>query len=91
MRIEQLETAKREGIPLRITTAGGERFTVTTPERLIIMPNYGAAFVITDDDLVHVVPFMTMTSLTYLPKNPGDVDVMKTLDEGPPKPPRKKK
>ena len=68
MRIEQLETAKREGMPLQITTAGGEKFRVSLPERLIIMPNYGAAFVITDDDLVHVVPFLTMTSLTYLPK-----------------------
>jgi hypothetical protein len=68
MRIEQIETAKREGMPLQITTAGGEKFRVQNPEHLIIMPKYGAVFLITDDELVHVVPLLTMTSLTYLPK-----------------------
>lgn len=66
MRIEQIETALNEGIPFEITTAAGDKFRVTDRSRLWIARERGAAVMMTDDELVHIVPFLTMTSLTYL-------------------------
>lgn len=66
MGIEQIQTAIHEGIPFEIETAAGCRFTVTSPERIVVVPGRGAIVLVTEDDLVHVIPFLTMTSLTYL-------------------------
>lgn len=71
MRINQIEAALNEGVPFEITTAAGDRFRVTDKSRLWIARERGAAVVMTDDELVHIIPFLTMTSLTYLkPQKP---------------------
>jgi len=66
MRIDQIQTALNEGTPFEITTAAGDKFRVSDKSRLWISPARGAAVLMTDDELVHIVPFLTMTSLTYL-------------------------
>ena len=71
MRIDQIETALVEGVPFEITTAAGDKFRVTDKSRLWIARERGAAAVMTDDELVHIIPFVTMTSLTDLkPRKP---------------------
>ena len=71
MRIEQIETALNEGVPFEITTAARDRFRVNDKSRLWIARQRGAVFVMTDDELVHVITFLTMTSLNYLkPQKP---------------------
>jgi hypothetical protein len=71
MRIEQIETALREDVPFEIATASGEKFQVTAKEKVIVADKRGAIVLMTDDDLVHVIPFLTMTSLTYLRPKSG--------------------
>lgn len=66
MRIEEIRAAMNEGIPFEIETAAGRKFVVTDRERIIIAPGRGAAIILTEDELVHIVPFLTMTSLAYL-------------------------
>jgi hypothetical protein len=66
MRIEQLQTAIREEIPFEIATASGDKFRVTDRNKVIIAEGRGAMVLVTDDDLVDVIPFLTMTNLTYL-------------------------
>jgi hypothetical protein len=71
MRIDQIETALREGVPFEITTAAGDKFRVNDQSRLWVARERGAVVIMTDDELVHIVPFLTMTSLTYLRPGPG--------------------
>ena len=69
MRVEQIETALKEGLPFEIATAGGDKFRVNEANQVAFVRHGGAVSIVTDDDLVHVVPFLTMTSLTYLKEN----------------------
>ncbi|MBM3840969.1 MAG: hypothetical protein FJ398_24040 [Verrucomicrobia bacterium] len=66
MRVEQIKTALREGLPFEITTAAGDKFMVNQAHQLAFVETGGAVSVVTDDGLVHVIPLLTMTSLTYL-------------------------
>jgi hypothetical protein len=66
MRIDQIQTALKEGVPFEIATAAGDKFRVNDAAHLWIAPERGAVVLMTDDELVHIIPFLTMTSLTYL-------------------------
>ena len=66
MRIEQISLALREGLPFEITTAAGDKFRVRHAHQLAFAQGAGAVSVVTDDGLVHIVPLLTMTGITYL-------------------------
>ncbi len=71
MRIDQIRLALQEEIPFEIATAAGDKFRVEDRENLAIREQSGAVSLITEDGLVHVIPLLIMTSLTYLRKNPS--------------------
>jgi hypothetical protein len=61
-----LETAIREGIPFAINMADGRQYEVRSRERVILA---GARIVLVDEkDIPHMLPLLTMTGVTYLPK-----------------------
>lgn len=64
-----LETAVREGIPFVIKMADGEKYEVHARDRIIV----GVARVVLmdDRDIPHVLPMLTMTGVSYLPKENG--------------------
>lgn len=66
MTIEEIKTARDEGIPFEIETAAGRKFIVTDSHNIIISGGRKSAFILSDDDLVHAVPLLTITSLAYL-------------------------
>jgi hypothetical protein len=68
MRIEQIKVALKEGLPFEIATAAGDKFRVNESHQLAFVENSGAVSVVTEDGLVHVVPLLTMTSISYLAK-----------------------
>jgi ribosomal protein S4E len=61
-----LETAIREGIPFAINMADGRQYEVRSRERIFL----GKTWLIHVDerDLPHVLPLLTMTGVSYLPK-----------------------
>jgi len=69
MRIEQLNLALREGLPFEIATAAGDKFRVHHAHQLAFAEGAGAVFIVTDDGLGHIIPLLTMTSITYLNPN----------------------
>ncbi len=61
-----LETAIREGIPFAINMADGRQYEVRSRERIILSKTY---LVLVDaGELPHVLPLLTMTGVSYLPK-----------------------
>ena len=61
-----LETAICEGIPFAINMADGRQYEVRARERVILA---GTRIVLVDErDIPHVLPLLTMTGVTYLPK-----------------------
>ena len=66
----QIELAVREGLPFSITMADGKSYVVRHPLQLGLGKTF--AVVVTDDDLAHILPLLTMTGLTYLGKEPGE-------------------
>ncbi len=65
-----IETAMREGIPFAINVADGRRYEVRGEHRIAL----GATRVVVldDRDLPHVLPLLTMTGVSYLPKENGE-------------------
>jgi hypothetical protein len=59
-----LLTAIREGLPFLISTADGRQYTVKESYEIALAATN--AYVVAEDGLAHVLPFLTMTGLTYL-------------------------
>lgn len=64
-----IETALREGIPFAINMADGKSYQVR--EALKIAIGRTRVVVLDDRDLPHVLPMLTMTGVSYLPKENG--------------------
>lgn len=61
-----LEAAAREGLPFVIKMADGEQYRVSSRERIIISNT--RVVVMDDNDIAHVLPLLTMTGVSYLPR-----------------------
>ena len=68
---DTIETAVREGIPFVINMADGKSYEVREQYKIAL----GAARVVVLDerDLPHILPMLTMTGISYLPKGNGSV------------------
>ena len=64
---DQIQMAIKEGIPFEIKMADGARYRIR--ERYQVAVGRTSVVVIDDKDLVHVLPMLTMTGITYLKKN----------------------
>jgi len=64
-----LETAVREGIPFVIKMADGEKYEVRASDRIIV--GLARVVVMDDRDIPHVLPMLTMTGVSYLPRENG--------------------
>jgi hypothetical protein len=64
-----LETAVREGIPFRISMADGKEYVVSDEFKIAL--GVARIVVMDDRDLPHVLPLLTMTGISYLPKENG--------------------
>jgi hypothetical protein len=64
-----LETAAREGIPFRISMADGKEYVVNDQFKIAL--GVARVVVMDDRDLPHVLPMLTMTGVSYLPKENG--------------------
>ena len=62
-----LETAAREGVPFVIKMADGEKYRVNARDRIIV--GNTRVVVMDDKDIPHVLPLLTMTGVTYFPRN----------------------
>jgi len=62
-----LETAAREGVPFVIKMADGEKYRVNTRDRIIV--GNTRVVVMDNKDIPHVLPLLTMTGVSYLPRN----------------------
>ena len=62
-----LETAAREGVPFVIKMADGEKYRVNVRDRIIV--GNTRVVVMDDKDIPHVLPLLTMTGVSYLPRN----------------------
>jgi hypothetical protein len=62
-----LETAAREGVPFIIKMADGEKYRVDGRDRIIVGTT--RVVVMDDKDIPHVLPLLTMTGVSYLPRN----------------------
>ena len=64
---DQIQTAITEGIPFEIKMADGASYAVQ--ERYQVAIGRTSVAVFDDKDLVHILPLLTMTGLTYLKKD----------------------
>ena len=64
---DAIETAVREGIPFVINMADGRQYRVTDKSKIA----WGSTRVVVLDDreLPHMLPLLTMTGISYLPKD----------------------
>jgi hypothetical protein len=62
-----LETAAREGVPFIIKIADGEKYRVSARDRIIV--GNTRVVVMDDKDIPHLLPLLTMTGVSYLPRN----------------------
>ena len=60
----QLETAVDEGIPFTIRMADGERYDVH--DRYQIALGKTTVIVVGENDMLHILPLLTMTGISYL-------------------------
>jgi hypothetical protein len=63
----QVETAIDEGLPFQIKMADGAKYTVR--QRYQVALGRTSVAVFDDKDLVHSLPLLTMTAITYLKRN----------------------
>ena len=61
-----LETAAREGVPFVIKMADGEKYRVDGRDRIIVGTT--RVVVMDDKEIPHVLPLLTMTGVSYLPR-----------------------
>jgi hypothetical protein len=66
MRLDEVKLALQEGLPFEIATAAGDKFRVSESNQIAYTDKAAALFVVTDDGLGHIVPLLTITSITYL-------------------------
>lgn len=66
---DALQTAVREGIPLAVNMADGKSHEVREPWKIAI--GNTRIIVLDDRDLPHMLPMLTMTGISYLPKDNG--------------------
>ena len=64
-----VETSIREGIPFAINMADGRQYEVHDQMRVALGKTH--VVVIDTDDNPHVLPLLTMTGISYLPKQNG--------------------
>jgi hypothetical protein len=64
-----VETAIREGIPFAINMADGRQYEVRDSLKVALGKTH--VVVIDTDDCPHVLPLLTMTGISYLPKQNG--------------------
>lgn len=63
---DQIQTAIREGIPFVIKMADGEKYEVADRYRVALGTT--TVIVVGQDDMLHVLPLLTMTGISYLKK-----------------------
>ena len=63
----QVETAINEGLPFQIKMTDGAKYTVR--QRYQVALGRTSVAVFDDRDLVHILPLLTMTGITYLKRN----------------------
>jgi len=61
---DKVQTAIKEGIPFAIKMADGEKHEVS--DRFRIALGNTTVIVVGDDDMPHILPFLTMTGISYL-------------------------
>jgi hypothetical protein len=61
---DKIQTAIREGIPLLIRMADGQKYQVA--DRYSIALGKTTVIVVGKDDMPHVLPLLTMTGISYL-------------------------
>jgi len=66
---DTIETAVREGIPFAINMAGGKSYEVREPYKIAL--GTARVVVLDDRDLPHILPMLTMTGISFLPKENG--------------------
>ena len=66
---DAVETAVREGIPFVINMADGRQYTVKEEYKIAIGTT--RVVVLDERDLPHMLPLLTMTGISYLPKENG--------------------
>ncbi len=64
MRLNEIETAIREGIPFVIKMADGEKYKVSDRNKIALGTSY--VIVIGADTSPHILPLLTMTGISYL-------------------------
>lgn len=64
MNINDIQTAINEGIPFLIRMADGEKYEVTDRSQIALGKTRVA--VIDGNDLLHVLPLLTITGISYL-------------------------
>ena len=66
---DAIDTAVREGIPFVINMADGKSYEVREARKIAIGRTRVA--LLDERDLLHVLPMLTMTGISYLPKENG--------------------
>jgi hypothetical protein len=66
MKIENIKTALKEGIPFEITTAAGDKFRVEDEFQVALNPKHGVAILLREDGSPTLLSLLTITSLEYL-------------------------
>ena len=61
---DQIQTAIKEGIPILIKMADGEKYEVPEAHRVAL--GRTTVIVVGDDDMPHILPLLTMTGISYL-------------------------
>jgi hypothetical protein len=67
MTCDVLETAARGGVPFVIKMVDGEKYHVNARDRIIV--GNTRVVVMDDKDIPHVLPLLTITGVSYLPRN----------------------
>ena len=65
MKIENIKTALKEGVPFEITTAAGDKFRVDDEFQVALNPKRGVAILLREDGSPTLVSLLTITSLEY--------------------------
>ncbi len=66
---DALQTAVREGIPFMINMADGKSYEVREPWKIAV--GRTRVVVLDDRDLPHILPMLTMSSISYLSNENG--------------------
>jgi hypothetical protein len=71
MKMTEIKTAIRERLPFEIITLAGDKFVVTESDQIAIASKRKAVIVVgNDEESIHIVPLVSMSTIAYLPKKP---------------------